>query len=131
MVGLLRHLGWLPALPDLAPALYPLYSAAAALGWVSGNVYVVRRRRLGRMHGRRLRAAQLTFYLLSPPGLAYLWWSFHPALVLRSAPLVPVYAFGVYAALFAVPILLKPPRLRGPRLRSAGEEQGRSEEEKR
>ena len=119
---MLRYLEWLPALADLAPPLYPLYSAAAALGWVAGNVYVARRRRLPWLRGRWLRTFFLTSYLLAPPGAVYLWWSLHPAEVLRAAPLVPIYSFGVYAALFFVPVLLKPPAVKSPRLPSAREE---------
>lgn len=88
-------------------SLYPLYTIAVALGWISGNVYVLRSRTVP----TRLRRRVLAVYLLGPPGILYLLRAMAPRAEQQAAPLVPVFAFGVFAVLFLVPIVLRPPRL--------------------
>lgn len=105
----LGHLGLLGLAGALPLSLYPLYSIAAALGWISGNVYVMRRRTVP----RRLRRRVLWVYFLGPPGVVYLLRAMAPAPEQLTAPLVPLYALGVYAALFLVPVVLRPPHRRG------------------
>ena len=94
------HVLTLPGALDLG--LYPLYSLAGAMGWVLGNVYLHRRRRLYRRPRRRL----LTLYLLAPPGILYLVRSLAPLPEQRLAPLVPLLAFSVYLVFFMVPLSL-------------------------
>lgn len=85
--------------------LYRLYSVAAVLGWVSGNVYVARRRVLP--GGKRWKRSLLLAYVLGPPGVVYLLRSFAPTAVQNAAPFVPIYAFLVYAIFFLVPVTLR------------------------
>lgn len=88
---------------SLGLSLYGLYSTAAALGWVFGNVYVHRSRGAEDAVRRKLRG----LYLLGPPSIVYLLRTLAPAEQQALAPLVPVYGFGVYAILFSVPVLLR------------------------
>lgn len=104
-LGSLGLLGLAGALPL---SLYPLYSIAAALGWISGNVFVMRSRAVP----RRLRRRVLWVYFLGPPGIVYLLRAMAPAQEQLAAPLVPIYSLGVYTALFLVPVVLQPPRRR-------------------
>jgi hypothetical protein len=99
---LLGQLGLLPLAGAADPTLYGLYSLAAALGWFFGNVYVARRRRTPRDLHTRLR----WLYLAGPPSVVYLVRTMEPAEQQHMAPLVPVFGFGVYGVLFAVPVVL-------------------------
>lgn len=93
--------------------LYRLYSVAAVLGWVSGNIYMARRRVLPPK--ARWRKRLLLAYLLGPPGVVYLLRSFASAQVQQAAPFVPIYGFLVYGIFFLVPVTLRssaPPRER-------------------
>jgi len=99
----------LAGLVDLG--LYPLYSVAAVLGWLAGNVFVVRLRSPdSRRHRRRL----LLVYLLGPPAFVYLLRVAAPLATQTAAPLVPLYAFAVYGVFFLVPVsfrgMQRPPR---------------------
>lgn len=85
----------------LALSFYELYAVAAVLGWVSGNVYVHKRRRLPREHRRR--AAVL--WLVGPQGIPALLRAMAPPGAEVTAPLVPLYAFGVGAVFFCVPLV--------------------------
>lgn len=100
ILALLHLLGALSLGGDLVVGLYPFYSAAAAAGWVLGNVCVVRRRRLGAP--RRL----VAIYLLGPPGILYLLWCMGSSELQRLAPLVPLWGWGIYALFFLVPVTL-------------------------
>jgi hypothetical protein len=82
-----------------ARGLFPL---AATLGWLAGNVYVVRSRAraLGRM-------GLLSVYLGGPPGLVWLYWATLPAAVRLASPLDPLLALGVFAIFFGVPVSLR------------------------
>ena len=102
-LAVLLGLGVLPAAGALALDLYGYYSFAAALGWVAGNVYVARRRRLGRAARKRL----LFAYFLGPPSLLYVVRSLAPLSAQQAAPFVPIYAFCVFGIFFLVPVTLR------------------------
>ncbi len=88
--------------------LYRLFSVAAILGWVGGNVYLIRLRGLG---AGRWSKRLLLVYLVGPPGFLYLLRAMAPLEAQQMAPLVPIYGFGVYAIFFLVPVTLsRPPR---------------------
>jgi len=84
--------------------LYPLFAVAAAVGWLSGNVYVWRRRHLPPEHRRRAAA----LWLIGPQGIPALLRAMAPVADQVMAPAVPLYAFGVGAVLFTVPLLFGP-----------------------
>lgn len=91
--------------------LYRLYSVAAVLGWVSGNIYMARRRILPPSGCWKKRL--LLAYLLGPPGVVYLLRSLASTHVQQAAPFVPIYGFFVFAIFFLVPVTLRgsaPPR---------------------
>lgn len=102
----LANLGVIGFAGALSLPLYPLYSIAAGLGWLSGNVYILRSRAVP----QKLRRRVLAVYFLGPPGIVYLLRAMAPMTQQEAAPAVPLYAFGVFAALFLVPIVLRPPR---------------------
>jgi hypothetical protein len=104
--ALLGQLGVLELAGTLRLAFYPYFSLAAALGWIAGNVYVHRRRRLPRELRRRL----LLVYLVGPPGILYLLRAMAPLVEQQIAPLVPLLGFGVFSVFFAVPVTLAPRR---------------------
>lgn len=85
--------------------LYRLYSVAAVLGWISGNIYVMRCRTLP--DGGRWRKRLLLAYLLGPPGMVYLIRSLASPSLQQAAPLVPIYSVGVYAIFFLIPVTLR------------------------
>lgn len=97
--------GWL-APPGLALSFYGLFSFAAAFGWVIGNLLVLRLRALGWPTGRR-RSGLVALYLLLPAGLVALLRAMAPTDLRRAAPLAGVFALGVYAILFLVPVTLR------------------------
>lgn len=104
LLAVLTGLGVLPVAGTLGLDLYTLYSFGAALGWVAGNVYVARRRRLGTRVGRRL---LLLTYLVGPPALLYVLRSMAPHAAQNAAPFVPLYAFCVFGLFFLVPVTLR------------------------
>ncbi len=108
LVAMLALFGVLPLAGAFNLGLYPLYSLAAALGWISGNVYMARRRRLPA--GGRWRKRLLLAYLVGPPGVLYLLRSLASAADQQAAPLVPIYSFAVYLIFFFVPVTLQPTR---------------------
>lgn len=83
--------------------LYQFYGVAAFVGWLAGNVYVHRTRGLPRALRRRF----LLIYLLGPPSLFYILRSLAPITSQAAVPLAPVYASGVFAILFLVPVTLR------------------------
>lgn len=105
VLAILGQFGVLDTAGLLALDLYSLYALAGALGWIAGNVYVLRQRQLG--GGTRLRRRLLLAYLLGPPSVVYLVRTFAPAAWQAAAPLVPWYAFAVYGIFFLVPVTLK------------------------
>ena len=102
-VSLLHLVGVLPLAAAVPLSLYGYYAFAAAAGWLAGNVFVLRRRRIG---GRGL---LLVLYLFGPPSLVYLLRALAPPEHHQLAPLAPLWAFGVYGVFFLVPIVLPPP----------------------
>lgn len=90
--------------PDLRAGfgigLYGLYVASLFLGWLAGNVYNFRRRRLPHPAGRML----ITIYLFGPPSVIFLLWALAPAAVRAAVPLAPVYGYGIFIVFFLVPI---------------------------
>ncbi len=100
IVTLMHLLGWVSLAGAHRLDLYRFYSVAAAGGWLTGNICLYRRRRLGA--SRRL----LAIYLLGPPGLLYLLWAMGPLEVQAIAPLVPLYGLAVFSLFFFVPITL-------------------------
>lgn len=101
VLAVLHNLGIVGLAAVLDLSLYQLYSVAAVLGWVSGNVYVVRRRHLPPEY--RKRAAAL--WLVGPQGIPALLRTLAPAESLAAAPAVPLYALGVGAVFFCVPLV--------------------------
>lgn len=104
---ILGHVAW-PALAGLLEVgLYVLYGLAAFLGWLAGNVYVTRSRRLG-VRGL------LMLYLAGPPSAVALLRLLASPESQRAAPLVPIYALAVYAIFFLLPVSFRgmqdPPR---------------------
>lgn len=103
MAGLLALLRVIDLTGSLPLSLYGYYSTAAALGWLAGNLYMAHRRRAPEALQRGLRLV----YLFGPPSFLALLRAMAPAEALRYAPYVPLYAVGVYLALFHVPVLLR------------------------
>ncbi len=116
-VALLADLGWITIEGSLRFGLYPFYSIVALGGWISGNVYV------SRTEGRVMRRPLFLFYLMIPLGPIFLMRSMAPALEQQEAPLVPLFAYGVYAVFFMVPVTFRAsaPKRRQLNIRSARE----------
>jgi hypothetical protein len=104
IVDLLAVLGLVDLRGNLDLELYPLYSIAAAGGWLAGHVYVARARGIPKPLRRRI----WLVYFLGPPSLLYLLRAMAPLEVHRAAPFVPVYAFGVWSVFFLVQVYLMP-----------------------
>ncbi len=99
-VTLVHYTGLVSLAGNLRLGLYGLYSLAACGGWLAGNVYVRRRAGLPRELWKRF----LVVYLFGPPGFLFFLRSLAPAAEQLAAPLVAVYAAGVYSLFFAVPV---------------------------
>ncbi len=96
----------LPLLPRLT--LSELYSGASALGWLAGATYVQRTRHLAGSSRRPL-------FLLSfwgPPSVVFLLAAM--ARLQHQAPLVLLWALGVFAIFYLVPVSFRSVG-RGPR----------------
>lgn len=104
LLATLMILGYLPVAGTLDLDLYTLYSLAAALGWVAGNVYVHRSRTPA---GERFRTRLLLSYLIGPPSLLCVLRALASPSVQQAAPAVPIYAIGVYSLFFLVPVTLR------------------------
>lgn len=109
LLAFLSAVGVISLAGSLSLSLYGLYSTAAALGWLAGNVYVHRVRRLN--PPRTLRRRVLLVYWLGPPGVVHLLRAMAPAFQQAAAPLVPLYSLAVSSVFFLVPVVLRP---RGP-----------------
>ncbi len=105
-VTALHLVGLAPLFGSFPLDLYPLYGVAGLLGSLAGNVYVARARRLPRERQR----TTLLLYFAGPPGVLFLLRAMAPAAAQAAAPLVPVYAFGVFAVFFVVPLSVSRPR---------------------
>lgn len=108
LLAVLALFGVLPLAGTLDLDLYRFFSIAAVLGWLAGNVYVVRTR--GREE-HRWRKRLLLAYLVGPPGVLYLLRALAPTFAQKAAPFVPIYGFAVYAIFFLVPVTLRTPTL--------------------
>ncbi|HEX4963915.1 MAG TPA: hypothetical protein VF173_24025 [Thermoanaerobaculia bacterium] len=104
-LSLLSFLHVLSLAGSLPLALYPYYAVAVALGWGFGILYVQRTRGLDRPLRRRF----LFIYYLGPPALLVLLRAMAPVADQRAAPLVPLWALGVFSILFLVPVTMKFP----------------------
>lgn len=102
-VALASLVGLLPADGLLDLSLYQLYGVAAALGWMAGNIYVSRSRKVPQPLRRRL----LLVYILGPPGILYLLRSLASLQIQAQAPFAAIYACAVFFVLFLVPVTLK------------------------
>lgn len=101
-VALAHYAGVVSLAGHLPLSLYAFYSTAVASGWLFGNVYMYRRARLPPPLRRRV----LLLYYLGPPAMLYLLRALAPAREQLGAPLVPLYALGVYTVLFLVPVTI-------------------------
>jgi hypothetical protein len=112
-VDLLAVLGLVELRGSLDLALYPLYSIAAAAGWLAGLIYVARSRGVTGVLRRRI----WLVYFLGPPGVLYLLRWMASVEVQRAAPLVPFYSFAVFSIFFLVQVHFiphpQPPSWRG------------------
>ena len=88
---------------SLPLALYPYYAVAVALGWAFGILYMQRTRGLDPQLRRRF----LFIYYLGPPAVLVLLRAMAPVAYQRAAPLVPLWAFGVFSILFLVPVTMR------------------------
>jgi hypothetical protein len=104
LVVALDRLGAIDLSGRLHLSLYPLYILAAAAGWLCGNIFVARRRR-----GAPLRW-MLAAYYLAPLAPLSLLRATAPAAHQEAAPLVPLFAAGVYSVFFLVPWSLRSTR---------------------
>lgn len=103
-VEVLNLAGIVPLAGNFPLSLYRFYAVAAGLGWIFGNVYV---HRAARVPGP-LRRRVLVAYFVGPLGVVFLLRSMAPEAAQQAAPFVPYYAVGVFAALFLVPVVLRP-----------------------
>jgi hypothetical protein len=95
-----------PLAGTLDLGFYSLYSLAVVLGSAAGNAYAWRAWRFDPAERRLL----LALYLAGPPGLLTLLRALAPAESQAAAPLVPFYAFIVFAIFFVVPLMVRRPR---------------------
>jgi len=117
LLAILAGFGLVPLAATLDLDLYRLFSIAAVLGWVSGNIYVVRCRSLP---PERFRKRLLLCYLLGPPSLVYFLRALAPRALQQAAPLAPIYSFAVYALFFLIPLTLRATRRPRRGLRDQG-----------
>jgi hypothetical protein len=100
--ALLEKLGVLSLAGTLELGLYPYFILAAALGWLCGNVYLHRRRRLPREVWRWI----LPIYLLGPPGVLFLLHATSSAEWQELTPFFPFLASLVFLVFLLVPLTL-------------------------
>ncbi len=115
LLAILAGLALVPLAGTLDLDLYRLYSIAAVLGWVAGNIYISRAQSLigatsERPERRRFRKRLLLSYLIGPLSFVYFLRALAPHAAQKAAPMVPVYGFGVYALFFLVPLTLRATR---------------------
>ena len=106
LLAILAGIGLVPLAGTLTLDLYRLYSIAAVLGWVAGNIYVFRSRAAHDHFRRRL----LLSYLIGPPSFVYLLRALASTTAQQAAPFVPLYSFVVYSLFFLVPLTLRATR---------------------
>lgn len=103
--GFLIYIGWVPFSGSLQMGLYRFYSVAAVIGWLAGNIYLLRLAALG--NPTKYRKRLLLAYGLGPVSLLFLLRALAPAEALAAAPLVPLYAACVHSLFFLVPVSLR------------------------
>jgi hypothetical protein len=97
----LCHLaGWISLSDRLPLGLYPYYSLISVVGWFAGMTYVQHSRHV--TGAPRRRAFLISF--LGPLSLVFLIRSLAPTLDQRAAPLVPLWAVGVFSIFYYVPV---------------------------
>lgn len=101
LVALADQFGYLQLGGLLPLDFYGYYSTAAATGWLSGNLFVARRRARSAAVRRRL----LVIYLFGPPSLFYLLRALGGG-ELRLSLLTPLVGSAVFAIFFLVPVTL-------------------------
>ncbi len=104
LLSLLSFTHLLSLAGSLPLALYPYYSVAVALGWAFGMLYMQRTRDF---KDPQLRRRFLFIYYLGPPAVLVLLRAMAPVTYQRAAPLVPLWAFGVFSILFLVPVTMR------------------------
>jgi hypothetical protein len=102
--GLLRLDGSAPL------GFYGLDAIAASLGWLFGNIYVQRTRKMD----KPLRRPFVAFYFFGPLGIVYILGSMEPLDFQRAAPFLVLYAWAVYTIFFTVPVVVRIPFARKP-----------------
>ncbi|MEM7582976.1 MAG: hypothetical protein AAF560_06325 [Acidobacteriota bacterium] len=107
LLAILIGIGLVPLAGTLDLDLYRLYSIAAVLGWVAGNIYVFRSQAVSEARWRKV---LLWTYLIGPPSFVYIIRSLAREAVQQAAPLVPIYSFAIYALFFLVPVTLRATR---------------------
>ncbi len=112
VVSLLAVVGIVDLSGTLVLTRYQLFSLSAAAGWLFGNIWVQRCRKLAPEIGRRF----FVLYFLGPPGLLYLLRVMAPAAEQELLPIVPLLSMFVFAALFLVPVALRNRHPERPRL---------------
>jgi len=105
VLRVLSFLGVVTLAGSLPLSLYSYYGVAVALGWGFGILYVIRTRDLP----PRIRRLFLLIYYLGPPAVLSLLRGMAPYPDQSAAPFVPLWAFGVFSALFLVPVTMKFP----------------------
>lgn len=81
--------------------LHLIYALAGSLGWVAGNVFLLRRPAMGPGY-----LAWVT-YFGGPPSLVFLLCALSPVATKQAQPLVPIWATMVFAVFFGVPLSLR------------------------
>jgi hypothetical protein len=87
-------------------SLYGYYGVAVALGWGFGILYVIRTRDLP----PRIRRLYALIYYVGPASVLSLVRGMATLQDQAAAPFVPLWGFGVFSALFLVPVTMKFPR---------------------
>ena len=106
---ILANFGLVPLAGTLDLDLYRLYSLAAVIGWVAGNIYVFRSQTNPRARSRK---RLFLNYLMGPLSFVYILRAFAHQSVQEAAPFVPVYSLVVYILFFLVPVTLRATRKR-------------------
>jgi len=107
LLVILANGGVLPLAGTLDLDLYRLFSLTTVIGWVAGNIYVFRTRDLVEKPARRKLFLK---YLMGPLSVVFFLRALAGNEVQASAPLVPIFGFGIYVLFFLVPVTLRATR---------------------
>ena len=111
VAGTLFGIVWLLAtglllIGDLELSRFPpprsIFSFAAIVGWIAGNVFMTRLK-----SSALARRALVAIYLGGPPGLIWLLWACVPTPVQVLSPLVPFLSLAIFGIFFLVPVTLR------------------------